>query len=34
MIVGNWTYSISNAHAINAFKTAAKYFKKYGAIGA
>ena len=33
MIVGNWTYSISNEHAINGFKTAAKYFKKYGAIG-
>ena len=34
MIVGSWTYSISNSNAIKAFNTAATYFKKYGAIGA
>ena len=32
MIVGSWTYSISNANAIKAYNTAA-YFKKYGAVG-
>ena len=31
MIVGSWTYSISNAIAIKAYNTAAEYFKKYGA---
>ena len=34
MIVGSWTYSISNSNAIKAFNTAATHFKKYGAIGA
>ena len=33
MIVGSWTYSISNANAIKAYNTSAEYFKKYGAIG-
>ena len=33
MIVGSWTYSISNANAIKAYNTAAEYFKKYGAVG-
>ena len=33
MIVGSWTYSISNVNAIKAYNTAAEYFKKYGAIG-
>ena len=33
MIVGSWTYRISNANAIKAFNTASKYFKKYGALG-
>ena len=29
MITGSWTYSISNDKAIEAYKTAAEYFKKY-----
>ena len=33
MITGSWTYSISNNKAIEAYNTAAGYFKKYGAIG-
>ena len=32
MITGSWTYSISNNKAIEAYKTAAGYFKKYGAM--
>ena len=28
MIVGSWTYSISNANAIKAYNTAAEYFSK------
>ena len=33
MIVANWDYKITASKAVDAYKTATKYFEKYGSIG-